>query len=387
MRIVTGKNVKGVIHYHESKISSGSAVCIEASGFLRDVALLTTEDKIKRLENRNLLNRRAKTNTMHISLNFDPSESFTDHQLVSISKEYMKGIGFEEQPYLLYKHIDAAHPHVHLVSTIIKADGTRIATHQLAKKISEPVRKDIERKFHLVAASHGKRQLKGILMPGYGASPTKHMIDETVGIIMNTYLYNSFNSFQILLKIYGVVAMPVHQNLGLLYSLCDSDGKPRGVPIKASALKCHATFKKIRQLCNRNISKQDVYKSNLINKIEAARLHFKQGWAKSLEDSKVLVVWHKSSEGQIYGVSFIDHEQRVVFKGSDLGKMYSASSLLNKVIKDDKETIQIDFVKPLKVIDLHQILGPLLRSEGGQYAGEDQLQYFRHRQKKKKKKS
>ena len=299
----------------------------------------------------------------------------------------MKGIGFEEQPYLLYKHIDAAHPHVHLVSTIIKADGTRIATHQLAKKISEPVRKDIERKFHLVAASHGKRQLKGILMPGYGASPTKHMIDETVGIIMNTYLYNSFNSFQILLKIYGVVAMPVRQNRGLLYSLCDSDGKPRGVPIKASDLKCHATFKKIRQLCNRNISKQDVYKSNLINKIEDARLHFKQGWAKSLEDSKVLVVWHKSSERQIYGVSFIDHEQRVVFKGSDLGKMYSASSLLNKVIKDDKETIQIDFVKPLKVIDLHQILGPLLRSEGGQYAGEDQLQYFRHKQKKKKKKS
>jgi uncharacterized protein YijF (DUF1287 family) len=49
----------------------------------------------------------------------------------------MEKIGFGEQPYLIYKHEDAGHPHIHIVSTTIKADGSRINTHNIGRNQSE----------------------------------------------------------------------------------------------------------------------------------------------------------------------------------------------------------------------------------------------------------
>ena len=40
-------------------------------------------------------------------------------KLCAIAETYMKAIGFEKQPYLVYRHYDAGHPHIHIVSTNI----------------------------------------------------------------------------------------------------------------------------------------------------------------------------------------------------------------------------------------------------------------------------
>ena len=49
----------------------------------------------------------------------------------------MNKIGFVEQPFLVYKHEDAGHPHIHIVSTTIKGDGSRINTHNIGRNQSE----------------------------------------------------------------------------------------------------------------------------------------------------------------------------------------------------------------------------------------------------------
>lgn len=53
------------------------------------------------------LNENAKRNTVHISLNFDPSENHSKENLKQIAKVYMDKIGFGKQPYLVYQHYDA----------------------------------------------------------------------------------------------------------------------------------------------------------------------------------------------------------------------------------------------------------------------------------------
>jgi hypothetical protein len=73
--------------------------------------------KLLRFERLNALNDRASTKTIHVSLNFDPSEKFTDEKLNEIAEVYMQKIGFADQPYLVYKHTDAGHPHIHIVSS------------------------------------------------------------------------------------------------------------------------------------------------------------------------------------------------------------------------------------------------------------------------------
>jgi hypothetical protein len=90
----------------------------------------------------NLRNRRSKTNTLHVSLNFDKSEKLSADVLNSIACSYMEKIGFSEQPYLVYGHTDAAHPHVHIVTTLIQGNGKRIPIHYLGRNQSEAARKE-----------------------------------------------------------------------------------------------------------------------------------------------------------------------------------------------------------------------------------------------------
>lgn len=44
---------------------------------------------------------------------------------------------------LVYQHHDAAHPHLHIVSTNIQEDGRRIGVHNLGNDQSEMTRKTI----------------------------------------------------------------------------------------------------------------------------------------------------------------------------------------------------------------------------------------------------
>ncbi len=56
----------------------------------------------------------------------------------------MSKIGFGDQPYLVYQHFDARHPHIHIVTTNIKSDGSRIKTHNIGRNQSERARREIE---------------------------------------------------------------------------------------------------------------------------------------------------------------------------------------------------------------------------------------------------
>ncbi|MEI9911585.1 MAG: relaxase/mobilization nuclease domain-containing protein [Bacteroidota bacterium] len=87
------------------------------------------------------LNERTTTNTLHVSLNFDSPEILDNEKLVVIAKTYMERIGFGEQPYLVYRHHDAGHPHIHIVSTNIRRDGSRISMHNMGQNESEESKK------------------------------------------------------------------------------------------------------------------------------------------------------------------------------------------------------------------------------------------------------
>ena len=83
----------------------------------------------------------------HATLNFNPSDNLSNEKMIAIADRYMEGLKMEQQPYLVYRHDDAEHPHVHIVSSLIRADGSRINTHLMAVNLSEPVRKEIEKEF------------------------------------------------------------------------------------------------------------------------------------------------------------------------------------------------------------------------------------------------
>src|SRR5689334_4733599 len=106
------------LNYHEQKVQKGRAELLQAENFLPE------KDQMER-------NTRAKTKLLHVSLNFDPSENLSKKELVQIATDYMNKIGFGDQPYLVYRHEDAGHPHIHVLTTTIQQDCKRINTHKI----------------------------------------------------------------------------------------------------------------------------------------------------------------------------------------------------------------------------------------------------------------
>lgn len=156
--IKTCHSIRSIFYYNENKVKAGVAECISAGNYSSDVDKMTYIMKLNRFIKRAELNENAKRNSVHISMNFDPSEKHSKEKLIAITDTYIEKIGFGEQPYLVYQHHHAGHVHLHVVSINIKKDGKRIDLHQLGIRKSEPARKEIEELFGLVKAEGRKKK-------------------------------------------------------------------------------------------------------------------------------------------------------------------------------------------------------------------------------------
>ena len=100
-RINTGKSISKALNYNEKKVQQNDAKLLLAHNFIKGPDQLTFYDKLRSFEKLTSLNERAVTNTLHVSLNFDPSENLPDERLIAVADSYMKRIGFGNQPYLV----------------------------------------------------------------------------------------------------------------------------------------------------------------------------------------------------------------------------------------------------------------------------------------------
>jgi Relaxase/Mobilisation nuclease domain len=365
-KIMIGKSVQGALTYNEQKVIEGKAQLILAGGFASDIEQLNFNQKLQRFEHLTALNPRVKTNALHISLNFDAAEKLTNEQLQRIAVAYMEKIGFGEQPFLVYRHRDAAHTHVHLVTTSMQRDGKPIRLHHIGRLVSEPARKQIEQEFGLVRAESKQFKQHIGIKPAdpekavYGHIPTKRAISNVVTAVMNSYKYTSLSEFNAVLNQFNVVAdrgaadTQQFQKKGLLYFLLDGKGNKIGVPIKASSLHSKPTLANLEKKFAANEEKRKPYREVLKTAIDKVFKHYKQitreTFIKEMADRNVNVLFRLNEQGFTYGLTLIDHNNRTVFNGSDLGKAYSAKAIQEKFGVTDQllKHEQKPYLKPTK---------------------------------------
>ena len=164
-KITFPKRIEAALNYNEQKVQKANATCLHAGNYLKEALEMNFHQKINGFNRLNELNERASLKTLHVSLNFSPSEKISDSKLVSIASDYMTKIGFGEQPFLVYKHEDAGHPHIHIVSTTIREDGSRINTHNIGRNQSEKARKEIEQFYGLIKAEKEEKSLTQKIKP------------------------------------------------------------------------------------------------------------------------------------------------------------------------------------------------------------------------------
>lgn len=340
--IKTGHSLHRILNYNESKVKEGVAEFILASNYPMDTENLSFKHKLNRLLKQAALNENVTRKSVHVSLNFDPSEKLSKEQMKEIADTYMKKIGFGEQPYLVYQHFDAGHPHIHIVSVKVRADGSRIDTQNIGRNQSEKARKEIEISFGLVKADSMKRkqyEIKSAFTKKvqYGKSDSRRAITNVLDAVLNNYKYTSLPELNAVLKQYNVLAdrgsesSRIYLHKGLQYRILDEQGNKVGVPIKASSFYNKPTLKFLEEKFFLNETARQSNKARTKNAIDLAFLKQPQqsleSLVKALEKEGINTVIRQNAAGIIYGITYVDHQTKCVFNGSALGKTYSAKAI------------------------------------------------------------
>lgn len=341
-KITIPKSIEATLNYNEKKVQKGTAQCLQAANYLNEAHQMNFYQKLEGFQKNNRLNKMATTKTLHVSLNFEPSEKLSDHKLVEIASVYMAKIGFGEQPFLIYKHEDAGHPHIHIVSTTIRNDGSRINTHNIGRNQSEKARREIENLYSLIKAEKQQQLTKPGIKPVnvekaiYGNHETKRSISNVVEAVFNQYKFTSLPEFNAALRQFNVVADRgkeegrIYKNRGLVYRILDAGENKVGVPIKASAIGCKPTLTNLEKKFIPNETLKEPLKQRIQNVIDdslRSSVTSMKDLIVALKRKQIYTVLRQNSEGRLYGITFVDNQNKCVFNGSDLGKGYSAAAL------------------------------------------------------------
>ncbi|PTS95650.1 relaxase [Pedobacter sp. HMWF019] len=341
-----GHSIRNVITYNENKVRAGVAECIHAVNYPKDLKHLTFANKLTRLTKQAALNKDVTSNSVHFSLNFDPSENLSKETLIQIADTYMRKLGMDDLPYVVYQHHDAAHPHIHIATVKVRANGDRVNMDWMGKNQSSQAREEIENEFGLIKAKgHGdgseyEVEPVNVQKALYGRIQTKRAITIVLEEVIGKYKFTSLSELNSILSRYNVYAdkgsqnSRVFKNGGLMYRMLDDQGNRVGVPIKASSFFNEPTLKELEKKFGPNEIERLGDMKPLKNHIDR---YFVGNGSKSLEGlqqsllkEKIAMVFNKNKQGGISGVSYVDHGKKSVFKGSDLGKAYGLNGIKNR---------------------------------------------------------
>lgn len=359
-QITFPKSLKRALNYHEKKVQKGVAKLLHAHSFFKLPQELNFHEKEGRFKDLMGLNNRSETKLIHISLNFHPSEKerLDEVFLIHLADEYMSKIGFGDQPYLVYQHEDAGHPHIHVLSPLIQENGKRIPTHFIAKNVSEPVRKKMEKQYGFIPADK-KEQLRQdekqlAVTPQKiqaGKSATMRGITNVLDHVIDRYKYTSLNELNTILRLYNVKAdrgaenSRTYKNRGLTYVVIDKDGKTLTKPVKASAFHNKPTLDYIEGKFKENEQKRLPDQKHISTSVDWAiqsKASSLNDLAKSLKKDRIDLVIRRSEQGRVFGITYIDHQKKTVFNGSDLSKEYAAKRILERLEKNQTDKQKTD---------------------------------------------
>lgn len=347
-RVSFGKSIKGVLSYNEAKLRKGDAELILASRFACDISELTFSEKLTRFERIIQKNSIVEHNTAHIVLSFSSYDNLTTEKMQMVAYDYLKKIGFGDQPYLVYMHNDTNIPHLHIVSTTIRPDGGSIYLHNFANRMSEPARKGIEEEFGLIPAESMKNQKEYT----YSSENTKAFITNTVRDILAKYHFTSLEDFNAILKKKGIIADPglpgsrMYKLKGLVYSKIDKLGNREGVAIKASSIYTQPTLANLEKKFEKSvdlISSKKKYLQDILSKFFTHPGSFTEkqflAWMRTKKiDCEFLADVNKN----VTDIQFVDHFSKAVFSCKYFGFTTSDVTvrLKSEKLQDQQKSIK-----------------------------------------------
>ena len=206
------ESIRSTLYYNDRKVNLGRAEIIHASGFIKDVHEMNKKDVLSRFDQRISLNDKVQKRVGHISIGFNYADKISNEKMSVLADRYMRGIGFGEQPYLVYRHHDVTQPHMHIVTTNISEDGSRIELRDIIFWKSRQVADALADEFSLQlskrtdAGQKARFEVREAQAMDYGKNPTQRAISDVLNTVIGHYKYESMGELNAGLREYNVIA-------------------------------------------------------------------------------------------------------------------------------------------------------------------------------------
>lgn len=330
-------NLYGALAYNQLKVENENGQILFANKIIETASGHYSASQLAQSFAPYLIaNRNTEKHTLHISLNPDPKDKVSDDKFREIAEEYMREMGYDQQPFVVFKHTDTSRSHIHIVSVCVDGQGKKISD-KFEKMRSMNLCRELEKKHGLIPATGKERNQndKVFRSVDYRAGDVKSQIASVVRHLPNYYQYQSLGEYNALLSLFNITAEKIEGELqgkmqqGLLYILLNEKGERAGHPLKASlfgkgaglpALELH--FAKCKTALKDHPSKQTLKAAATI---ALKTTSDEQAFKKQLAEQGINVVVRRNDTGRIYGMTFIDHNSKTVWNGSRLAKELSAN--------------------------------------------------------------
>jgi len=119
-QINTGEGFGGLVSYANDILKKDTVVIASEGVSLSSNAVITACFKAQTKSR-----PRVKNFVGHISLSFSPDDydKLDDEKIAKIAKEYMRRMGIKNTQYVIFRHHDQPHPHIHIVYNRVNNEG------------------------------------------------------------------------------------------------------------------------------------------------------------------------------------------------------------------------------------------------------------------------
>lgn len=331
------------VNYNDSKVKNGKGELVMMKNFPSFIKTSSKKEEIKNylkaISNRNANIKKPQFHAM-ISTKF---QKHSKEELASIAENFMEGMGYGRQPYIVVFHKDTDHNHVHLVSTRVQK--------QTGKKINDSYEK-----------LRSQKILSQVTEKLYGVNQEEKLQK------LLSYQISSLKQFELLLERSG-------------FALVKDRNDENQINILANGIKQKKiTIQELKfdPLRNENRSQQlkailSKYKEMYSNKVFAVvdnrkkdstfqneqwsekegslntKVEYESELQKKMRDIfGIDIVFHHKDNLKPFGYSLIDHKTNQVFKGSQILKLNDLFEMTSA--KLDKKTFEV--LKDYNVPDL-----------------------------------
>ncbi|HOU68683.1 MAG: relaxase/mobilization nuclease domain-containing protein [Paludibacteraceae bacterium] len=379
--VKTGDYIRGALKYNLDKVASqeaeiiGSVHCI-CNGFDETGKDITIEQINRSFTPYLQANNRTKNVVFSCSLNPHPEEAkqMDNDTLLEMARDYMSGMGYSEQPYIVVKHEDIDRPHIHIISLRVDVNGKKI-NDSMERARSNRVRQQLESKYGLMSVTQSSiestREEKSERISKYiernkltNESEDKHKkkIKSILTYVRDYYKPQDIKEMNKILRQFSLICKEIdetnnkgQQIRGIQYVKIDGSGREEGRAYKGSLFGKEQTIEGLKTYfaINKQYDKErEKVRADIREQIDK-ELSTKEvtsiyALAAKLQEKAIKMDLHSNVEGRLMGVTFIDNATGYAIKGSELGKGYAISSLQKKTAEEDKPIRTEPRIEPVK---------------------------------------